>query len=172
MRSIPALVASSVVALTIVASFSPIASASSTSSRDGKYTDAQPNAAIHVSFNVTNNGRTVTYDAISCNPNAALVAQGATAGESQIVPIAQPLPGRTSAGGNIAYSATVTLTPEDTQSSVSVTTLVELHIHFLSLKKAVPDKSIVATGTVFVPSVCSGAIPLHFQMKWNPSIYS
>jgi hypothetical protein len=90
-----------------------------------------------------------------------------------LVPLPNPLPGRISPGGNISYSATVTLTPYDTQtSSVSVTTQVVLHIHFLSPAKAVPNKTIVATGTVLVPRVCPPTTPLHFQMKWNPSDYS
>jgi hypothetical protein len=131
--------------------------------------EASRNPSTVVEFVVGDHGTRVTEDGITCAPNASLVAQGALTGAQQFVPIPQPLPGRISPGGNITYSATATLTPDDTQSSVSVTTQVVLTIHFLPLRSVVVNKTIAATGTVFVPSVCPGAAPLHFQLKWDPS---
>ena len=136
--------------------------------RNGGYVDSgRPNVVVE--FVVGDHGTRVTEDGITCSPNASLIAQGATAGAEQFVPIPQPLPGRISAGGSITYSASLTLTPDDTQSSVSVTTNVVLTIHFLSLAKAVPNKTVAATGTVWVPSVCPGTSPTHFQLRWDPS---
>lgn len=143
--------------------------ASPIATRNGGYVEAQRNPSIVVEFVVGDHGAKVTEAGITCSPNAALIAQGATAGAEQFVPIPQPLPGRISPGGSITYSATVTLTPSDTQSAVSVSTQVVLTIHFLRLSKVIVNKTIAATGTVFVPSVCPGTSPVHFQLRWDPS---
>jgi hypothetical protein len=138
--------------------------------RNGGYVEVPGHPSTVVEFVVGDRGTRVTEDGITCDPNASLIAQGATAGSEQFVPLPQPLPGRISPAGAFTYSATVTLTPDDTQTSdVSVTTPVDLTIHFLSPPKVVVDKTVVATGTVFVPNVCPGTAPLHFRLTWDPS---
>jgi hypothetical protein len=137
--------------------------------RNGGYVEGPGTPNIVVEFVVGDHGTRVTEDGITCAPNASLVAQGATTGAQQLVPIPNPLPGRISAGGAVNYSASLTLTPDDTQSSVSVTTNVVLTIHFLHLSKIVARKTVAATGTVWVPSVCPGTAPTHFRLYWDPS---
>jgi hypothetical protein len=163
----PTIVATGVVALSSLGLVQGAASGSATSIRNGGYVDHGTPETV-VEFVVGDHGTRVTEDGITCDPNASLIAQGASEGAEQFVPIPQPLPGRISAGGTITYSSTVTLTPDDTQSTVSVTSSVVLTIHFLHLAKVVPLKTVVATGTVFVPSVCPGVGPTHFQLRWDP----
>jgi hypothetical protein len=137
--------------------------------RNGGYVLGPGTPNVVVEFVVGGHGTRVAEDGITCDPNASLIAQGVTQGAQQVVPIPNPLPGRISAGGNIAYSASLTLTPDDTQSSVSVTSRVVLNIHFLRLSKIVVRKTLAATGTVWVPSVCPGTAPTHFRLFWDPS---
>jgi hypothetical protein len=168
MKISPVLAACGVVVMSCVGFAPTSAIAAANAIRDGGYVDSgRPN--IVVEFVVGDHGTRVTEDGITCSPNASLIAQGASAGAEQFVPIPQPLPGRISAGGSITYSASLTLTPDDTQSSVSVTTNVVLTIHFRKLAKAVVNKTVLATGTVWVPSVCPGTGPTHFQLRWDPS---
>jgi hypothetical protein len=169
MRAIPVLVATSVAAMSCLGLIQSTAVASSVSTRNGGYVEASRNPSTVVEFVVGDHGSRITEAGITCAPNAALVAQGAPTGAEQFVPIPQPLPGRISSGGSFSYSAMVTLTPDDTQSAVSVSSQVVLTIHFLHLTKVIVNKTIAATGTVFVPSVCPGTSPLHFPLKWDPS---
>lgn len=168
MKAVPAILAAGV-ALGLFCFSVPSAFASPTTIRNGGYVEASAHPNVVVEFVVGDHGLRVTEDGITCAPNSSLIAQGAPEGAEQFVPIPQPLPGRISPGGTITYSASVTLTGDDTQSAVSVTTQVVLTIHFLSLPKVVANKTIAATGTVFVPSVCPGISPTHFQLKWDPS---
>jgi len=66
----------------------------------------------------------------------------------QNVPLPEPLPARITPEGNLSYSTTVTLTPAETQSTVSVTSPLILTIHFLRPAKVVVGKTLMATGTV------------------------
>lgn len=137
--------------------------------RDGGYVEGPGKPNIIVEFVVGGHGTRVTQDGITCAPNASLIAQGVTPDAGQFFPMPNPLPGRISAGGTITYSASLTLTPDDTQSSVSVTTNVVLTIHFLPLRKVVVRKTVAAIGTVSAPSVCPGTAPTHFRLFWDPS---
>jgi hypothetical protein len=170
MKTVPAIIATAVVLVSTAGFVSGSAFAGAAPVRNGGYVEVPGHPSTVVEFVVGDHGTRVTEDGISCGPNSSLIAQGATAGAEQLVPIPQPLPGRISPGGTIIYNATVTLTPDDTQTSdVTVTTPVHLTIHFLSLPKVVINKTIAATGTVYVPNVCPGTTPLHFRLTWDPS---
>jgi hypothetical protein len=149
--------------------FQVAAHASLPAVRDGGYVMvAGGNPTNAVEFVVGDNGTRVTEDGAACVPNAALVAQGVTSIAQQDIPVPQPLPGRISPGGSISYSATLTLTPNDTQSSVSVTTPFKLTLHFLRPKVLIANKTIAAVGTVWAPNVCAFNV-LRFKLKWDPS---
>lgn len=170
MKTVSAIVAAGVVLVSTICLYSPSAFAGAAPIRSGGYVEVPGHPSTVVEFVVGDHGTRITEAGITCGPNSSLIAQGATEGAEQFVPLPQPLPGRISSGGTFTYTTTVTLTPDDTQTSdVSVTTPVDLTIHFLSLSRVVVTKTIAATGTVFVPNVCPGTAPLHFRLTWDPS---
>jgi hypothetical protein len=170
MKAFRSLTVTGLVLASSVAFMSTSAFAGAAPVRNGGYVEVPGHPTTVVEFVVGDHGTRLTEDGITCEPNASLIAQGVTAGAQQNVPIPQPLPGRISRGGTFTYSTSVTLTPAETQTSdVSVTTPVDLTIHFLSLSKLVVNKTIAATGTVFIPNVCPGTTPLHFRLTWDPS---
>jgi hypothetical protein len=130
---------------------------------------AEGNPMNAVELIVGDNGTRVTEYGAACATNAALVAQGVMPTAQQYIPLPQPLPGRISPGGSISYSATLTLTPDDTQSNVSVTTPFTLTLHFLRPKVLIAKKTIAAVGTVSAPNVCAFNV-LRFKLKWDPSV--
>jgi hypothetical protein len=99
MNKLPALVAASVLAVSSFGLLQTAAFASSTSTRDGGYVEAQRHVTTVVEFVVGDHGTRVTEGDITCDPSASLVAQSATVGSEQLVPIPEPLPGRISPGG-------------------------------------------------------------------------
>jgi hypothetical protein len=156
--------------LVVVGTFSvPVAAqASPAALRNGGYVMTKGgNPTNVVEFVIGDGGTRITQDGAACVPSSASVAQGVIATAQQDIPIPQPLPGRISAAGNYSYNATVTLTPSDTQSNVSVTTPFVLTIHFLKPRVVVARKTIVATGTMSAPSACASV--LHFRLQWDPS---
>ncbi len=149
-------------------SFPVAAQASPSAIRNGGYVMTKGgNPTNAVEFVIGDGGTRITQDGADCVPSAASVAQGVTSIAQQDIPIPEPLPGRISAAGNFSYSATVTLTPNDTQSNVSVTTPFSLTIHFLKPKVVVVGRTIVATGTMSAPDACADVV--HFRLQWDPS---
>lgn len=157
------------VAATMTLGFIPASAvASSPPVRNGGYVEYPGSPNIVVEFVVGSHGTRLNEDGVSCKPDAALVAQGVTAQAQQNVPLPEPLPARITPEGNLSYSTTVTLTPAETQSTVSVTSPLILTIHFLRPAKVVVGKTLMATGTVSVPNVCLGS-STHFRLSWDPS---
>ncbi len=151
-----------------VVSYPVGAQASPSAIRDGGYVMTKGgNPTNVVEFVIGGGGTRITQDGAACVPSAASIGLGVSSIAQQDIPIPQPLPGRISATGNYSYSATLTLTPADTQSTVSVTTPFTLTIHFLKPLVVAVRKTIVATGTMSAPDACASV--LHFRLQWDPS---
>lgn len=121
-------------------------------------TEQYSNGAVNVL--VAKNGKTITRVGLACYTGTAPTA-GLPANDEVTILLTRHLP--ISSSGAFSFSGPVTLTPEDTQSELTVTTTYTIKGHFQNGK-------IAATGTDSSP-ICQPTTVTHFRLHFDPGAF-
>lgn len=118
-------------------------------------TEEYSNGAVNI--NVAKNGRTITRIGVACYTGATPTA-GLPAYDEVTIIVPRHL--AISSSGAFSFSGPVTLTPEETQSELTVTTT-------YTIKGRFQNGKIAATGTDSSP-ICQPTTVTHFRLHFDP----
>ncbi len=160
-----------VAALAVGAFAQTVAGAAGTPVHDGLYETAQTSSAQYqINLVVGGNGTRVLGgvrgSGVSCAPSTSLISQDPSAlNTGSIIYIKLPRALAISPSGAFTFSGNVTLTPADTDTSMSFTLPITWSGHFIK-GKIVLGKSVAVIGSFAAPAICSSGTPTHFSTKW------
>ncbi len=100
----------------------------------------------------------------SCFASAALIGEGiqSTAGITFNFPRSIPI----APSGAFSATETVTMTPEETQSTVGATGTITISGHFIK-GKIVSHRTIAIVGIFSAPSICAPSSPRRLSLQWD-----
>ena len=108
---------------------------------------------------VAKNGRTITFIGVACN--TGVTPTGGLPAHDELT-ILMPHHLAISSSGAFSFSGPVTLTPEDTQSEITVTST-------YTIKGRFQNGRIAVTGTDSSP-LCEPTTVTHFRLHFDPAV--